>query len=103
MPTHTHTNEDEGFYVLDGEFQVKIGNNQDLKIGPGEHAFGPRYVPHSLTNVGQKPGHLLLFFVPSGIEKYFKDLDKVRIEGGSNLLQQEEVIDKKYGITIDRR
>ena len=42
-------------------------------------------------------------FIPGGFEQYFIDLGKVRAEGGPDLLQQEEAIDEKYGIIINRR
>src|SRR5881397_2816174 len=40
-PWHVHHEEDEGFYVLDGEFSVWIGDGH-LSLWPGSVAFGPK-------------------------------------------------------------
>ena len=101
-PPHTHLNEDEGFYVLEGKFTVWV-NGRPKKIGIGEHAFGPRNIQHYFRNTGEIPGTLLLVFSPGGYEKYFLELAEVRAQNPPDLLEQVEAIDKKYGTIINRR
>jgi len=45
-PWHVHPDEDEWFYVLDGEFTVYVGDRR-LSLQAGSFAFGPRGVPHT--------------------------------------------------------
>jgi mannose-6-phosphate isomerase-like protein (cupin superfamily) len=45
-PRHIHRNEDESFYILEGEITAWIGD-QTIRGTPGTLIFGPRGVPHS--------------------------------------------------------
>jgi quercetin dioxygenase-like cupin family protein len=45
-PWHVHPDEDEWFYVLDGEFTVYVGDTR-MSLQAGSFAFGPRGVPHT--------------------------------------------------------
>src|SRR4029078_8893899 len=45
-PWHVHHEEDEWFYVLDGQFSVWVGD-QHLSLSPGSFAFGPKGIPHT--------------------------------------------------------
>src|SRR5438132_13354154 len=45
-PWHGHPDEDEWFYVLDGEFTVYVGDTR-LLLKAGSFAFGPKGVPHT--------------------------------------------------------
>ena len=53
-PVHTHTNEDEISYVLEGEMGLQIGKRV-LQAGPGALVFKPRGVPHAFWNPGDAP------------------------------------------------
>jgi uncharacterized cupin superfamily protein len=61
---HVHLDEDEWFYVLEGEFTVYVGERR-LSLAPGSFAFGPTGVPHTFTRNGMQilgppgppPGH----------------------------------------------
>jgi len=46
-PWHVHPDEDEWFYVLEGEFTVYVGERR-LSLPAGSFAFGPKGVPHNL-------------------------------------------------------
>jgi mannose-6-phosphate isomerase-like protein (cupin superfamily) len=45
-PPHVHSREDELFYVLEGEFDVYVGE-QAFKVETGECVFLPRFKPHA--------------------------------------------------------
>lgn len=70
VPFHKHLHEDESFYVIDGEFEITIGDVTTMG-GPGSFAYGPRNLQHRWTNIGNRRGRLLNVFNPSGIEDYF--------------------------------
>ena len=45
-PWHVHPDEDEWFYVLEGEFTVWVGDTR-LALPAGSFAFGPKGIPHT--------------------------------------------------------
>jgi quercetin dioxygenase-like cupin family protein len=45
-PWHVHPEEDEWFYVLEGELTFWVGDNR-LSLKAGSFAFGPKGVPHT--------------------------------------------------------
>jgi quercetin dioxygenase-like cupin family protein len=72
-PVHTHRNEDEYSYVLEGRIGVQLGD-EVLEAGPGELVFKPRGVPHAFWNAGDEPARLLELISPAGFENYFREL-----------------------------
>jgi quercetin dioxygenase-like cupin family protein len=72
-PLHTHHNEDEYSYVLEGRFGVQLGD-EVLEAGPGDLLFKPRGVPHAFWNAGDEQGRLLELISPAGFEHYFREL-----------------------------
>ena len=72
-PLHVHTNEDELFYVLEGEHVIQVGDDEH-RIGPGESAFGPRGVPHAQRRVFPGIGRILIVVTPGGFEGFFREL-----------------------------
>jgi quercetin dioxygenase-like cupin family protein len=45
-PWHVHPDEDEWFYVVEGEYTVYVGDER-LSLPAGAFAFGPKGVPHT--------------------------------------------------------
>lgn len=72
-PPHVHHNEDEFFYVIDGEVEVTIGDEKILGKA-GSFVFAPRDIPHSYTITGSQNSRLLLGVTPAGLEKCFVEL-----------------------------
>ena len=72
-PIHTHRNEDEYSYVLEGRVGVQLGN-EVVEAGPGELIFKPRGQQHAFWNAGDKPARLLEIISPAGFENYFREL-----------------------------
>jgi quercetin dioxygenase-like cupin family protein len=70
-PLHTHADEDEISYILEGEVGVQIGDRV-LQATPGTLVFKPRGVPHAFWNAGQTPARLLEMISPAGFEGYFE-------------------------------
>jgi quercetin dioxygenase-like cupin family protein len=69
-PLHTHANEDESLYVLDGGVRFKLGD--EIRAAPaGSFVFIPRGAPHTWQNVGDGPARVLIHFTPSGMERFF--------------------------------
>jgi len=72
-PVHTHANEDEYSYVLEGRVGVQLGS-EVVEAGPGELVRKPRGIPHAFWNAGDRPARLLELISPAGFENYFRDL-----------------------------
>jgi mannose-6-phosphate isomerase-like protein (cupin superfamily) len=68
-PYHVHRNEDESFYVVEGEMTFYVGGER-VKAGPGAFVYGPRGVPHGFKVEGTVPARLLLLNTPAGFEGF---------------------------------
>lgn len=79
FPPHIHHRDDEGIYVLEGHLTAIVGDER-LALGPGEFAFLPRGMPHSLTAVDGPP-RLLFISTPGGFEHLMDDLTELLGEG----------------------
>ena len=73
---HLHHDQDEYFYVLEGEFQFEIGQDR-LTLKPGDSVLGPRRVPHVWACTGDGRGRILVVFAPAGkMEAFFREITK---------------------------
>jgi quercetin dioxygenase-like cupin family protein len=80
-PRHLHHNEDEWFYVLEGQYVAEIGS-EHFQLNPGDSILGPREVPHVWAFVGDTAGKLLVAFAPANkMEAFFRDNAKRRKDG----------------------
>ena len=72
-PRHLHYEQDEWFYVMEGEVVAEVGKER-FRLKTGDSIFAPRKVPHAFVYVADKPGRLLIAFTPAGrMEAYFRD------------------------------
>jgi quercetin dioxygenase-like cupin family protein len=69
-PPHEHSREDELFYVLEGEFDVYVGE-EGFKVEKGECIFLPRLTPHAFA-IRSPQIRLLTLFTPAGLEDAFR-------------------------------
>ena len=72
-PPHVHTLEDESFYVLDGAFNMQIGE-QSFTASRGWFGLGPRHIPHGFKAAGTSPAKMLMMVTPAGFEHFFDEL-----------------------------
>ena len=70
-PPHIHHNEDEIFYVLEGEIAASV-NGRTIKVTPGTMVFLPRDVRHSFT-IESEQVRMLQLLTPAGLEGWFKE------------------------------
>jgi len=66
LPPHSHQDEDEATYVLEGQVLVRLGDSERL-LGPGDFAYLPRQVTHAQRNPGPEPARFLMLLVPPAI------------------------------------
>jgi mannose-6-phosphate isomerase-like protein (cupin superfamily) len=70
-PLHIHYEQDEWWYILQGEFLFQVGD-ETFRAKAGDSVFGPRRVPHAFAKVGAGEARILMFFQPAGkMEAHF--------------------------------
>jgi quercetin dioxygenase-like cupin family protein len=56
--------------VLEGDFRFQLGD--EVHEAPaGTVMYVPRGTSHCFQNAADQPGRLLIFFTPSGMERFF--------------------------------
>jgi quercetin dioxygenase-like cupin family protein len=71
-PPHTHTHEDEMYYVIEGELTFRVGG-EEIHAQPGSLVFLPRGVQHQ-WQIHTPEARLLMMFTPAGMENFFREL-----------------------------
>ena len=82
-PPHVHSREEEGFYILDGEITVQIGE-QRIVATAGMFVNMPVGTPHSFRNESEKPAKMLITISPAGLEQMFFEVGVQVAEGASS-------------------
>lgn len=72
-PWHVHPDEDEWFYVLDGEVTFYVGETR-LTLTPGSFAFGPRGTPHTFIGASSEPARALVGLQPVMFEGFLREV-----------------------------
>jgi quercetin dioxygenase-like cupin family protein len=97
---HRHSREDEGFYILEGQYEFRVGT-QVIKAGPGDFLFAPRNVPHTYKNIGTMPSRHLTIISPGGLEPFFAEraaLQKETPPSHPEYLARYKALQEKYGL-----
>lgn len=100
VPPHTHTNEDEFSYVLEGEVGTRVGD-QVLQGTPGCYIIKPRGILHTFWNAGPGPARLIEIISPAGFEKFFTEIAGLFQGGGSPDFEKLTQIASRYKLTFD--
>ena len=70
-PLHYHHDQDEWFFVREGEFLFQVGEDT-FRLREGDTILAPRGIPHAFANVSET-GRLMIVFQPAGsMEEYFR-------------------------------
>jgi quercetin dioxygenase-like cupin family protein len=73
---HLHYDQDEWFYVLEGEFLIEV-DQERMRLHPGDSLIAPRGVPHVWAYIGEMRGRILITFLPAGkMEAFFREVTK---------------------------
>jgi len=97
-PLHIHYEQDEWWYVLEGEFQIKVGD-QLYNARPGDSVFGPRLVPHAFAKVNEGNAKIMVLFQPAGkMEANFRAISEGVTKNMTE--QQRAEFRKAHGIEV---
>lgn len=95
-PLHVHLDQDEIFYVVNGEYLFQVGDEK-LTAKAGDTVFGPRMVPHTWIQVSDL-GKLVYSVQPSGtMEEFFSELNRLKGPPTEAEIQQIHV---KHGMKV---
>jgi mannose-6-phosphate isomerase-like protein (cupin superfamily) len=96
-PLHVHENEDELFYVLEGEHVFTVGEDE-VYAGPGGLVFAPRGIPHAQRRAVPRAGRILVLTAPAGLEGFFRELADAD-RAGTLGPEAYASASKRYGVT----
>lgn len=78
-PLHFHANQDEIFFILEGEYLFQVGDDKH-NLKAGDTIFLPRTVPHAFAQLTEK-GKTFFLFQPSGkMEDFFRTIGNLTAE-----------------------
>lgn len=72
-PPHIHRNEEEGFYILDGEVEITCGD-QTWSGTAGAFALLPRGIAHAFQIYGDRPARMLQITSPAQFERFAAEM-----------------------------
>lgn len=97
---HLHHSQDEWFYVIKGEFIVKVGE-VTFKLKDGDSAFAPRKIPHAFAKISDGEAQMLVLFQPAGnIEDFFLKMSKMGKEIPKNQELAMKELFEQHGMEI---
>lgn len=106
-PPHTHANEDESYYLMEGEMLFQVGEKEFVGKA-GDFVFLPRHVRHEFK-VLSPSFHCIVGIYPSGLEHYFEQLSAPYAAAGipplstapppPEALEMMKKLDERFGIT----
>ncbi len=70
-PLHLHHNEDEWFYVLEGELTIWV-DGESITAPAGAFAFAPKNLPHTFIVSSTEGARFLLVTEPAGFESFMR-------------------------------
>lgn len=88
-PLHVHNEMDEAFYILEGEYTVKCGD-ETFTATSGCFVYLPHGLSHS-WRAGPQGGRKLILGLPAGLEDFFRDMAD---------LDDCDELAKRHGITF---
>lgn len=106
-PWHVHHEDDELFYILEGEETFQVGE-QEIRAPEGSTVYAPHGIPHSYKVEGETPArHLCLTFRP-GLENFVLEVgtpaEELTLPPDPEPTQEElekiEDLQEKYGFEI---
>lgn len=99
-PMHTHGDEDEYSFVLDGLIGVQIGDAV-YEAGPGDMICKPRGVPRAFWNPTDEPSRLLEIILPGGFAEYFRGLKEMFAAGGAPDPEARTALAARFHFSVD--
>ena len=107
-PPHTHSREDESYFILKGSIRYTIGDKR-LTVNEGEYVYLPKDVPHSFEILSEQ-AEMLMWLCPAGLDQWFWENSAPALDGNQLPMPQgpppSHVIDqfvkslREYGVEM---
>ena len=98
-PRHIHKNEEEAFYVLEGEIKVLLGE-RTFNAKAGSFVLIPRGTVHTVARAGQEPAKMLAIFSPGGFEAFFSEAVTLDVTDTEAYVAKATELAEKYNMKI---
>jgi mannose-6-phosphate isomerase-like protein (cupin superfamily) len=98
-PQHIHKAEEEAFYVLEGELNIKIGENI-TRGSAGSFVLVPRGTVHTFWNAGPTPAKLLGILSPAGLEQFFVETIGDEEIDSATFVERAMPVVEKYNLEV---
>jgi mannose-6-phosphate isomerase-like protein (cupin superfamily) len=98
-PQHIHHAEEEAVYVLDGEINVKVGE-ETIRATTGAFVLVARGTAHTFWNVGSTPARLLVIVSPPGFEQMFDEVVGDADFDPATFVERVTAVAHKYNLEI---
>lgn len=98
-PLHMHYEQDEWWYVLEGEFLFEIDGEQ-IHAVPGATVFAPKGSRHTFQNIGTTNGRTIVTVVPGGLDLFFEEVDQTVSRHAVPDMEAVHVLFHKYGMEL---
>ena len=95
-PPHVHHNEDETFYILEGELDIQVNDNK-FTAPVGTTVFLPKGIPHTFHNSGSQTVRALVVLSPGGLEGFFAEVEPLVTQAEPDMAAIVKMA-AKYGI-----
>lgn len=82
-PVHRHLDADETLYILEGSFELVIGDRREPATA-GASIFIPRGTPHTIENMGPRMGRMLVILTPPGFEQFWAERARYLADHGGH-------------------
>jgi quercetin dioxygenase-like cupin family protein len=93
-PPHRHQNEDETFYVVEGEYEF-LFDGAWVKASAGDSFYRSRGTIHGFRNCGTTTGRVLIFVQPGSFQSYLEEISPLSVPADLPKLIE---ISNRYGI-----
>ncbi|MBC7921012.1 MAG: cupin domain-containing protein [Ferruginibacter sp.] len=95
-PLHVHADQDEIFYVVEGEYLFQMGDEK-LTAKAGDTVFGPRNVPHTWMQLSDT-GKIVYSVQPAGtMEEFFSRMNQLK---GPPTAEEIQKIHLEHGMKV---
>ena len=74
-PLHVHVNEDEVFYILEGEFRLQQ-DKEEKRVGPGDSFVAPKGIPHTYRAESKNGGRMLTVTRGGDFERFVRAMSR---------------------------
>jgi quercetin dioxygenase-like cupin family protein len=107
-PFHLHRTEDELFQILEGEYRVKV-QDQEQRVGPGTILLAPKGVPHTYRVESAQGGRCLIITARGDFERFVRamsrpaerpELPKPAGPPSADAIEKLKAVAAKFGIEI---